>query len=45
VTALFVLDGLASLGTAGLAAAAQDLTETLTAVHPGALFTSRLLNS
>jgi DNA/RNA-binding domain of Phe-tRNA-synthetase-like protein len=45
VTALFVLDGLASLGPAGLAAAAQDLTTTLAAVHPGARFTSRLLSS
>lgn len=45
VTALFVLDGLASLGPAGLTAAARDLTETLAAVHPGARFTSRLLGS
>jgi hypothetical protein len=45
VTALFVLDGLAALGPAGLTAAAQDLTETLAAVHPGARFTSRLLSS
>jgi DNA/RNA-binding domain of Phe-tRNA-synthetase-like protein len=45
VTALFVLDGLATLGPAGLAAAAQDLTQTLAAVHPGARFSSRLLSS
>jgi DNA/RNA-binding domain of Phe-tRNA-synthetase-like protein len=45
VTALFVLDGLAALGPAGLTAAAQDLTETLAAVHPGARFSSRLLSS
>lgn len=43
VTAVFVLDGLATLGPAGLAAAGQDLTETLAAVHPRARFTSRLL--
>jgi DNA/RNA-binding domain of Phe-tRNA-synthetase-like protein len=45
VTAVFVLDGLASLGPAGLAAAGQDLTETLTALHPGARFAARLLGS
>jgi DNA/RNA-binding domain of Phe-tRNA-synthetase-like protein len=45
VTALFVLDGLAALGPAGLTAAGQDLTETLAAIHPGARFTSRLLSS
>jgi len=44
VTAVFVLDGLATLGPAGLAAAGQDLTQTLAAVHPGARFTSRLLD-
>jgi len=45
VTAVFVLDGLASLGPAGLAAAGQDLTETLAALHPGARFAARLLGS
>ncbi len=45
VTALFILDGLAALGPAGLAAAGQDLTETVAAVHPGARFTARLLSS
>ncbi|HEY7323437.1 MAG TPA: phenylalanine--tRNA ligase beta subunit-related protein [Streptosporangiaceae bacterium] len=45
VTAVFVLDGLAALDPAGLLTAAQDLTETLAAVHPGARFTSRLLSS
>jgi DNA/RNA-binding domain of Phe-tRNA-synthetase-like protein len=45
VTAVFFLDGLATLGPAGLAAAGQDLTETLAAQHPGARFTSRLLGS
>jgi DNA/RNA-binding domain of Phe-tRNA-synthetase-like protein len=43
VTAVFFLDGLATLGPAGLAAAGQDLTETLAAQHPRARFTSRLL--
>jgi DNA/RNA-binding domain of Phe-tRNA-synthetase-like protein len=43
VTAVFVLDGLATLGSAGLAAAGQDLTETVAALHPGAAFTSRQL--
>jgi hypothetical protein len=42
---VFVLDGLASLGSAGLAAAGQDLTETLAALHPGARFAARLLGS
>lgn len=48
VTAVFVLDGLATLGPAGLAglaAAGQDLTETMAALHPAARFTSRLLGS
>ena len=45
VTAVFVLDGLASLGPAGLAAAGQDLTEALAALHPGARFAARLLGS
>jgi DNA/RNA-binding domain of Phe-tRNA-synthetase-like protein len=43
VTAVFVLDGLATLGPAGLVAAGQDLTETLTVVHPGVRFAARLL--
>jgi DNA/RNA-binding domain of Phe-tRNA-synthetase-like protein len=45
VTAVFVLDGLATLGPAGLAAAGQDLIETMAALHPAARFTSRLLGS
>jgi DNA/RNA-binding domain of Phe-tRNA-synthetase-like protein len=48
VTAVFVLDGLAALGSAGsagLAAAGQDLTETLAGLHPGAAFASRLLGA
>jgi DNA/RNA-binding domain of Phe-tRNA-synthetase-like protein len=45
VSAVFVLDGLASLGPAGLTSAGQDLTETLAALHPGARFTARLLGS
>jgi DNA/RNA-binding domain of Phe-tRNA-synthetase-like protein len=45
VSAVFVLDGLASLGPAGLTSAGQDLTETLATLHPGARFTARLLGS
>lgn len=45
VTAVFVLDGLATLGPAGLSDAGQDLTQTLAAAHPGARFSSRLLGS
>jgi DNA/RNA-binding domain of Phe-tRNA-synthetase-like protein len=41
--AVFVLDGLAALGEAGLQAAGDDLTATLAALHPGAQFASRLL--
>ena len=43
VTAVFILDGLGTLGPGGLAAAGQDLAETLAALHPGARFASRLL--
>jgi DNA/RNA-binding domain of Phe-tRNA-synthetase-like protein len=43
VTAIFVLDGLAPLGSAGLAAAGHELTETLATLHPGARFCSREL--
>jgi DNA/RNA-binding domain of Phe-tRNA-synthetase-like protein len=43
VRAVFVLDGLAALGAAGLRAAGDDLTGTLAAVHPGARFAARLL--
>lgn len=42
-TAMFILDGLATLGTGGLRAAEADLTESLTRLSPGATFTSRLL--
>jgi DNA/RNA-binding domain of Phe-tRNA-synthetase-like protein len=45
VTAVFVLDGLATLGAAGLSDAGRDLTQTLAAAHPGARFSSRLLAS
>ena len=45
MTAVFVLDGLGTLGPDGLLAAGQDLTESLTALHPGAWFASRLLAS
>jgi DNA/RNA-binding domain of Phe-tRNA-synthetase-like protein len=45
LTAVFVLDGLGSLGTGGLVAAGQDLTETLAALHPGTRFSSRLVAS
>jgi DNA/RNA-binding domain of Phe-tRNA-synthetase-like protein len=43
VRALFVLDGLAALGEAGLQAAGDDLTATLAALHPGARFAARML--
>ena len=43
VRAVFVLDGLAALGEAGLRAAGDDLTGTLAALHPGARFAARLL--
>ena len=41
--AIFVLDGLAALGNAGLQAAGDDLMATLAALHPGAQFAARLL--
>lgn len=43
VTAVFVLDGLATLGQDGLAAAEQELTETLATVHPGVRYAARRL--
>lgn len=43
VRAVFVLDGLATLGEPGLPAAGDDLMATLAALHPGARFASRLL--
>jgi DNA/RNA-binding domain of Phe-tRNA-synthetase-like protein len=43
VRAVFVLDGLAALGEAGLQDAGDDLTGTLQALHPGARFAARLL--
>jgi DNA/RNA-binding domain of Phe-tRNA-synthetase-like protein len=42
-SAMFVLDGLAALGTGGLRAAEAELTESLARLSPGATFTSRLL--
>jgi DNA/RNA-binding domain of Phe-tRNA-synthetase-like protein len=42
-TAVFVLDGLAALGTAGLRAAAAELTEPLARLSPQARFASRLM--
>ena len=44
-TAVFVLDGLAALGTGGLHAAAAELTESLTRLSPQAWFASRLMGS
>jgi hypothetical protein len=41
--AMFVLDGLAALGTGGLRAAEAELTESLARLSPGSTFTSRLL--
>ncbi len=43
VRALFILDGLAALGTGGLQAAADDLAGQLTANNPGVRLTSRQL--
>jgi DNA/RNA-binding domain of Phe-tRNA-synthetase-like protein len=43
VRAVFVLDGLAALGQAGLQAAGDDLIATLAALHPGARFAARQL--
>ena len=42
-TAVFVLDGLAALGTGGLPAAATELTEALARLSPQASFASRLM--
>jgi DNA/RNA-binding domain of Phe-tRNA-synthetase-like protein len=42
-TALFILDGLAALGTDGLHAAAAELTESLARLSPQARFASRLM--
>jgi len=42
-SAMFVLDGLAALGTEGLRAAEAELTASLARLSPGATFTSRLL--
>src|SRR5262249_12485428 len=42
-SAMFVLDGLAALGTEGLRAAEAELTGSLGRLSPGAAFTSRLL--
>ena len=42
-SAMFVLDGLAMLGTGGLRAAEAELTGSLARLSPGAAFTSRLL--
>lgn len=41
--ALFILDGLAALGTTGLAAAADELAAALRATHPGAEIAIRLI--
>jgi DNA/RNA-binding domain of Phe-tRNA-synthetase-like protein len=41
--ALFILDGLAALGVSGLRAAQAELTESLSALSPGARFAARLL--
>jgi DNA/RNA-binding domain of Phe-tRNA-synthetase-like protein len=43
-TALFILDGLATLGTGGLRAAESELTESLARLSPGASFASRLID-
>jgi DNA/RNA-binding domain of Phe-tRNA-synthetase-like protein len=43
VRALFVLDGVAALGAAGLQAAGDDVMATLTPLHPDARFAARLL--
>jgi DNA/RNA-binding domain of Phe-tRNA-synthetase-like protein len=42
-TAMFVLDGLATLGVAGLRAAEAELTGSLARLSPGATFAARLL--
>jgi DNA/RNA-binding domain of Phe-tRNA-synthetase-like protein len=43
-SAMFVLDGLAALGTEGLRAAEAELTGSLARLSPGGAFTSRLLS-
>ena len=43
-SAMFVLDGLAALGTEGLRAAEAELTGSLARLSPGAAFASRLLS-
>ena len=43
-SAMFVLDGLAALGTDGLRAAEAELTGSLARLSPGATFASRLLS-
>lgn len=45
VTALFILDGLAALGTSGLTTAADDLTGAVADTNPGARFTVRRLGT
>ncbi len=44
-TALFILDGLAALGTDGLRTAAAELTESLARLSPQARFASRLIGT
>lgn len=44
-TALFILDGLATLGTGGLRAAEAELTASLARLSPGAGFASRLIDA
>jgi DNA/RNA-binding domain of Phe-tRNA-synthetase-like protein len=43
-TAVFILDGLAALGTGGLRDAEAELTRTLARLSPGARFASRLIS-
>ena len=43
-SALFILDGLVTLGTGGLRAAEAELTESLARLSPGARFASRLMD-
>jgi DNA/RNA-binding domain of Phe-tRNA-synthetase-like protein len=45
VRAVFILDGLAALGEDGLVAAGQDLAGQLTALHPGARLSGRLIGA
>lgn len=44
-SAMFVLDGLAALGTGGLRDAEAELTEALARLSPGARFASRLMDN